>query len=131
MRGKKPHVVVFYGGTSGNQDLSRESGAWFCEYVPRSKYQITPIEILPDGQWKVPLGSLPTSGSVRRMMEKLSDGVRPLPAGEALQRLLNRPVDGFMSLMRGVGGDDGATHSLGHMLHVPVVGSPMHTAQQT
>jgi D-alanine--D-alanine ligase len=127
----KPHVVVFFGGTSGNQDLSRESALWFAEYVPRSKYQVTPIEIMGDGTWKVPLGSLPTSGSVTNMMSGLSAAVRALSPAEGLQRLLSRPVQAFMSLVRGKGGDDGATHSLGQTIHVPVVGSPLATAQQT
>ena len=98
---RKPHVVVFYGGSSGNEDLSTETGQWVCEYIPRSKYQVTPVEVTQDGKWKVPLGSLPTSGAVARVMQMLSKAVSPLVPAKALERLFTRPVDAFVSLLRG------------------------------
>lgn len=127
----KPHVVVFFGGTPGNHDLSRESGEWFCEYAPRSKYQVTPVEVTLDGQWKVPLGSLPTVGPVKRMMAGLSQALRPLSPKDALQRLASRPISAFLTLLRGPGGDDGAMHSLGKVLSTPVMGSPLSASQHT
>lgn len=131
MHSKKPHVVVFFGGESGNQDLSLASSLWFSEYVPRSKYQITPVEVTPDGQWKVPLGSLPTTGSVQTMWQRLFEAIRPLSPAKALERLLARPVDLMMTFIRGKGGDDGSMHSLGQTLSIPVFGSSAQTAQLT
>lgn len=131
MTSGKPHVVVFYGGTSGNHDLSQESALWLCEHAPRSEYQITPVEITTEGLWKVPLGSLPVSGKISRMMSMLSQAVRAQEPTSAMQRLLNRPVQAFMSLIRGEGGDDGATHGIGQMLKTPVVGSSLTASQNT
>ena len=119
----RPRVVVFYGGTEGNRDLSTENGRWICQYVPRAKFDVTPVEVMADGTWKVPLGNLPRSGPVHKTMHLLSDAVRALSPRQALERLLYRPVHGLMTLLRGKGGDDGALHSLATMLEVPLIGS--------
>lgn len=128
---RKPHVVVFFGGDSGNADLSSETGYWMCQYIPRSSYQVTPVRVTADGKWQVPLGSLPSSGSITRMMDMLGEAVPALPAQAALERLLARPVDAFFTLVRGVGGDDGTMHSLGEVLHIPTVGSSASVARMT
>lgn len=130
MNTRKPHVIVFFGGEAGNADLSQESALWFGNYAPRSKYQITPVYVLPDGTWKVPLGSLPTSGPIQTMWQRLFEALRPLSPAKALERLLSRPVDLMMTFVRGKGGDDGALHVLGETLQLPVFGSPMSAAQR-
>ncbi len=128
----RPRVVVFYGGTTSNHDLSSQTGRWVCQYLPREQYDITPVEVTPEGQWKVPLGQLPRRGDVGRIMDMLSEAVRPLPPGKALERLQeSRPADYFFTVVRGVGGDDGALHSLGNILNIPVVGSSYSTSQKT
>ncbi|MEX1112599.1 MAG: ATP-grasp domain-containing protein [Candidatus Andersenbacteria bacterium] len=131
MPGKKPRVVVFYGGSASNHDLSTETGQWVCQYVPREQYDVTPVEITPEGLWKVPLGSLPRSGSIGRTLQMLSQAVPALAPDRALERLLHHPVQSIFTLVRGHGGDDGSMHSLGSALRIPVVGSPHHTCQRT
>lgn len=126
-----PHIVVFFGGTSGSHDLSQETGYWVCNYIPRSKYRVTPVRITTDGQWQVPLGGLPQQGPIDRMVEMLFANVRPVSPTEGLQRLLRHPVRSLMTTLRGKGGDDGAFHTLGATLQIPVVGSDSHTCQQT
>ncbi len=133
MKSRKPHIAVFFGGEEGSRDLSLESGYWVCQNIPREKYQITPIHVQPDGSWQVPLGSLPNRGPVDRMMDMLfrvpGQAVRSLNAPEALQRLLQRPLDGMMTLLRGRGGDDGSLHATGQTLGIPVVGSSAGSSQ--
>ncbi len=131
MQGKRPRVVVFYGGDSPNFDLSSETGRWICQYLPRSTYDVTPVEVTPGGYWKVPLGTLPRSGDVSRTIEMLSQATQALPPVKAVERLLSNRVDSIMSVVRGRGGDDGSMHSFGSLLGVPVVGSPEHTCQIT
>lgn len=131
MKSKRPRIVVFYGGSAGNHDLSAETGYWMCQYIPRSKYDITPVRVMPDGTWKVPLGSLPRSGPIGRTMSMLTEAVRALPPAQALERLLARPIASMLTVVRGKGGDDGSLHSLGQALGVPVIGSPYATCQQT
>ncbi len=131
MNSKRPRIVVFYGGSAHNFDLSSETGQWVCQYIPREKYDVVPVEITPDGKWKVPLGSLPRSGPIGRMMSMLSQAVQALSPTRAIERLLRQPVQGFMTVVRGRGGDDGSLHSLGQALSVPVVGSPYDTCQVT
>ena len=65
MRNRKPRVVVFFGGDVGSFDLSEESGYWACQYIPRTKYDITPVRVNHDGNWQVPLGGLPQRGPVK------------------------------------------------------------------
>lgn len=131
MPNKRPRVALFYGGSANNFDLSAETGQWICQYLPREKYDVVPVEVTPDGKWKVPLGSLPRSGPVGRIMSMLSQAVQALSPTKAMERLLHQPVQVFMTVVRGRGGDDGSLHSLGQALSVPVVGSPYDTCQVT
>ena len=124
-RMERPRVVVFYGGPADNHDLSRETGHWACKYIPRSKYSITPVEVTADGKWKVPLGDLPRTGPVERTIDMLSQAVKALNPKDAIGRLLSRPIDSVMTVVRGKGGDDGGLHSAFHTLDIPVIGSPL------
>lgn len=125
----RPRIVVFYGGSDANRDLSSETGSWVCQYIPRGQFDVTPVEVTADGKWRVPLGNLPRTGPVGRTMKMLSKAVRPLAPAKALERLLYRPVHGLMTMLRGKGGDDGSLHSLASMLEVPLVGSPQRACQ--
>ncbi len=126
----KPRVVVFMGGETAHANASRQSGAWLCNYIPRSQYDVVPVEVMPDGQWKVPLGNLPKSGNVARAIDMIFQATLPKEAKHALARIMEKPVHYFTTLLRGKGGDDGALHGLGSMLDVRVTGSNR-TAMQT
>lgn len=125
----KPRVVVFYGGDAAHAETSRTSGTWMCQYIPKSEYDVTPVQVTPDGLWKVPLGSLPKTGNVTRAMNMLADATPAQDPKDAIHRLLNRPVDSLVTLMRGHGGDDGAMHNLADMLHLPIMGSGASTSR--
>lgn len=128
---QQPRIVLFFGGENGSRDLSQETGYWACQYLPRSKYEITPVQVTADGLWQVPLGSLPKQGPVDRMLSMLFKSVRALSPAEGLQRLLSRPVAAMMSLVRGRGGDDGSLKALGQSLKIPVAGSSVASSQNT
>ncbi|MBI3250604.1 MAG: ATP-grasp domain-containing protein [Candidatus Andersenbacteria bacterium] len=127
----RPRIAVFYGGEAANHDLSMETGTWVCQYVPRGEYDITPIEVTSQGKWKVPLGNLPRSGSVTTTLKRLSEAVKPVIPAEGINRLLSRPIDGVVTVVRGHGGDDGALHSFGSLINAAVAGSPLAACQQT
>jgi D-alanine-D-alanine ligase len=131
MKAQKPHIAVFFGGDAGSHDLSSETGLWLCYFLPRSKYQITPVRVTADGKWQVPLGSLPETGPIKHMMDKLFQTVKAFPAAQGLERLLHRPVRALVTVLRGKGGDDGALHGLAMTLGVPVIGSPLSACQRT
>lgn len=128
---QQSRLVVFFGGNNGSRDLSEQTGYWACQYIPRNKYEITPVRVTSDGHWQVPLGSLPKQGPVDRMMTMLFQSVRSLSPAEALQRLLARPVSAMMTLIRGQGGDDGSLKALGQSLNIRVVGPSMAASQNT
>lgn len=128
---RRPRVAVFFGGTSPNNDLSTETGQWVCQYLPRSQYDVVPVEVTPRGEWKVPLGSLPRSGSVATTLKRLGEAIPSLNPAQALQRLLAKPIDSLLTVVRGHGGDDGSLHSLGQLLGAGVVGSPHSTCHHT
>lgn len=131
MASTKPRIVVFFGGETDSHDLSQETGFWVCNYLPRTKYDITPVRVQPQGKWQVPLGGLPRTGPVDRMMHMLFRTLRALPPAQALERLLRQPIAGMMTTVRGRGGDDGALSVLGRTLGIPAVGSSSITSQQT
>lgn len=125
----RPRIAVFTGGQEEHAALSREGGAWVCQYIPRSAYDVTPIEVTNDGQWKVPIGTLPKGGDIARTMEMLFKATAPQDPKKALERLLAKNVDSIITLLRGKGGDDGAMHATGDMLKIPVAGSGQYTSQ--
>ncbi len=119
----RPRIVVFTGGQEEHANTSRQSGTWVCQYIPRSTYDVVPVEVTHSGEWKVPLGTLPKGGDVKRTMEMLFAATHPQDPKKALERLLQKPVDSIITLMRGKGGDDGAMHHMGNMLGIRVAGS--------
>ena len=125
----RPRIVVFTGGQEEHAKSSHESGVWLCQYIPRSKYDVTPVEVTSSGQWKVPMGTLPKGGDVKRTMDMLFQATTPQDPKKALERLLQKPVDSIITTMRGRGGDDGAMHSMGDMLGIHVAGSNHHVSQ--
>ena len=126
----RPRIVVFMGGQEEHANTSRNSGTWACQYIPRSQYDVTPVEVTSTGDWKVPIGSLPKGGNITRTMEMLFQATAPQDPKKALERLLDKPVDSIITLMRGKGGDDGAMHHMGNMLGIRVAGSS-HTASES
>lgn len=102
-----------------------------CQYIPRSKYDVTPVEVTHNGEWKVPMGTLPKGGDIARTMEMLFKATTPQDPKKALERLLNKPVDSIITLLRGKGGDDGAMHHMGNLLGIRVAGSDHHTTHAT
>ena len=129
MRRKKPHLAVFFGGTDANHDLSTQTGQWFCQHVPRSSYDITPVHIQPDGSWKVPQGPLPQRGDVAGLLKGFLDGLQKLSPTEGMGRLVTKPLAGLVNLIRGKGGDDGAMHGVAEAMSLPMAGSPLAACQ--
>ena len=62
-------------------------------------------------------------------MDMLAQATPAQNPKEAVHRLLNHPVDSLITALRGRGGDDGAMHSFGDMLHIPVAGSRARTSK--
>ena len=127
----RPRIVVFSGGQEEHAGISSQSGKWLCQYIPRSQYDVVPVEVTHEGKWKVPLGSLPKTGPVGRTMDMLSSVTQPLAPSDALDRLFSKPVDSIITVLRGKGGDDGALHSMGALLGIRVAGSNHHTARSS
>lgn len=127
----RPTVVVFFGGSPSNHDLSMESGSWVCRYLPRARYRVAPVRVTTDAQWQVPLGTLPQQGSVDRVLERLWQAVPAVTPAIGLERLLAHQPRAWLTLLRGHGGDDGAMQNLGVMLGIPVVGSSARTCYDT
>jgi D-alanine-D-alanine ligase len=127
----KPRIVVMYGGDDVHSATSKSSGQWICQYIPKSEYDVTPVHVTHDGLWSVPLGNLPKVGSVARAMDMLRDAQPAQDPKKALDRLLHKNVDSLITTLRGRGGDDGAMHNLGDMLHINVAGTGAHTSKIT
>lgn len=128
---KKPRVVVFLGGESANRDLSYSTGVWLAGSLPRETYDVTPVHITAEGDWQVPLGTLPRQGEVAGVMEKLFEAVPALSPAKALERLFTREADALWSVVRGRGGDDGSITQLGATLNIPAISSPAETCAIT
>ncbi len=113
---------MFFGGGADNYDLSRETGQWVSEALPRGKYDVIPVQVTPEHAWQVPLGSLPRQGEVSRATAMLMSAVPALPIPQALPRLLSREPEVFFTVLRGKGGDDGSIQQLADMAGAGAVG---------
>ena len=83
--------------------MSEETGLWLCYFLPRSRYQVTPVRVTPEGRWQVPLGNLPERGPIKKMLSNLFQVVPSVLPSRGVERLLRRPVDALATVLRGRG----------------------------
>ncbi|MCC6694178.1 MAG: D-alanine--D-alanine ligase [Candidatus Hydrogenedentes bacterium] len=100
----KTHVAVLMGGVSSEHDVSLKSGAMVAGNLDRSRFDITPIIITREGQWKFP-------------------SERALGVGPALARLAELEIDCVFIALHGPFGEDGRVQGLFDVIGMPYTGS--------
>jgi D-alanine-D-alanine ligase len=128
---RKPRIAVFFGGSATNHDLSRATGYAVCHYLPRGTYDAVPVQVMPDGRWQVPLGTLPSQGPVDRILDQLWQTIPAVSARDGLERLMAHEPAAWITVLRGKGGDDGSLQTLASTFDIPMVGSPAAACHHT
>jgi len=100
---KKTHVAVLMGGVSSEHEVSLKSGAMVAGSLDRERFEITPVVITREGQWKFP-------------GEQLRDVFHAIPL------LLTRNGDCVFIALHGPYGEDGRLQGLFDYLKIPYTG---------
>ncbi len=119
-------VGVLFGGRSGEHEVSIASARSVLGALDRSKYEILPLGITPEGEWLIVEG-------VDRLAEGKGTriGVVPGLSGRALVQMdaesetgrwLQDLVDVAFPVLHGTYGEDGTVQGLLELLGVPYVG---------
>lgn len=100
----KTHVAVLMGGASSEHDVSIKSGTMVAGILDRARFDITPVTITRDGQWKFP-------------------GVAHMAIHDALPHLRAIKTDCVFLALHGPFGEDGRIQGMFDLLGIPYTGS--------
>lgn len=122
-------VGVLFGGRSGEHDVSLQSAASVIGALDPEKYEILPISISRQGQWRAGLGALRSlqqvleSGApVTPSVDPSGPQLLPLKSSGTLRGSLP-PLDVVFPVLHGTFGEDGTVQGLLELADVPYVGA--------
>ncbi len=119
-------VGVLFGGRSGEHEVSLSSARSVLKALDRSKYEVIPIGISPEGEWLLVDGPdqlAEGKGTKTGVVPGLSG--RPLVSVGAVgetPRWLEETLDVAFPVLHGTYGEDGTVQGLFELLGVPYVG---------
>jgi len=127
---KKLTVALLFGGKSGEHEVSLRSAASILKALDRGKYEVIPIGITKEGQWRSDPGFLEAA-----FPDILSDGrtvlLPPDPLDHSLIQILSDTkaignqarIDVVFPALHGTYGEDGTIQGLLDMANLPYVGA--------
>ncbi len=128
---KKLRVGVIFGGKSAEHEVSLNSAQNVMRAMDKSKYEVVPIGITPEGQWLLrgdPLAVL-TGGqaSLSKLLESGYQIVADLSSGREVipgSHTASLPdVDVIFPVLHGPFGEDGTVQGLLELADIPYVGA--------
>lgn len=117
-----PRVVVLFGGTSAEHEVSRASAASVVRGLDPERYDVAAIAIGRDGVWhRLPAGALATARRSTTAIRAIDD---QLPvAGAVVGPYALAGADVVFPVLHGPGGEDGSLQGLLETLGVAYVGA--------
>ena len=123
--GERIRLVVLYGGQSAEHDVSRVSAAHVLKAIDLERYEVDPIAISPDGEWRrsdATLAALAAGGgdALPGSLDAAGTGLVPQASLAPLspgQRVVVLPI------LHGPRGEDGAVQGLLELAGTAYVGS--------
>jgi D-alanine-D-alanine ligase len=124
----KLRVGVIFGGRSGEHEVSLVSATSVIEALDKTKYDVIPIGITPEGKWLssgLALGLLKAKRGWENEPERF---LVPEPNRQALISLDGNPddhhqLDVIFPVLHGTFGEDGALQGLLELADIPYVGA--------
>lgn len=132
---RRTRVVVLFGGRSGEHGISVATAGGVMGAIDRSKYEVVPVGITPNGQWVIaadePERWAITDGKAPEVPASDAEVVLPLTVGDAALRILEpgqvpsalADVDVVFPLLHGPYGEDGTVQGLLEFADTRYVGS--------
>ncbi len=122
------HIVLIYGGRSGEHEVSLRSGAFIYHNIKKSGLIPHPVGITPKGIWyyqeysKEPADILP--------LEEKEENRLVLIPGIGLQTVKGEPVpcDIVFPVIHGTFGEDGTLQGLLEMMDIPYAGAGLESS---
>jgi D-alanine-D-alanine ligase len=132
---RKTRVVLLFGGRSGEHGISAATAGGVMGAIDRSKYEVVPVGITPNGQWVIaadePGRWAIADGKVPEVPASAAEVMLPLTVGDAALRILEpgqvpsalADVDVVFPLLHGPYGEDGTVQGLLEFAATRYVGS--------
>ncbi len=124
----KLRVGVIFGGRSGEHEVSLRSAESVINALDKTKYEVIPIAITPQGKWLA--SSEATNLLPSSVIETADQSVAILgdPTKRGLERIssdgeqVRDPLDVIIPILHGTYGEDGTIQGLFEMADIPYVG---------
>jgi len=132
MSEKKLRVAVVFGGRSGEHQVSLISAQSVMDAMDRSKYDIVPIGITPEGRWLTsgdPMAQLREAQSIDPAGQPAGEGTSALAASGSRELVPGASsahfpvVDVVFPVLHGTYGEDGTVQGLFELADLPYVGA--------
>ncbi len=125
----KQSIALFFGGTSGEHDVSINSAKNVLAVIDRERYAVTPVMITRDGRWRIPDTAWDGNLSVWPLAD---DSTTEYSALEGLIELQQRNwIDIAYILIHGGEGEDGRLQGFFDLAGIAYTGSSQKAAAIT
>jgi D-alanine-D-alanine ligase len=124
---QKIKVGVLFGGRSGEHEVSLVSASSVIAALDRSKYEVIPIGIAPDGRWISSAESLAMLKARQEISSQQESFLVPGPHRRALVNAQGQSdqttIDVVFPVLHGTYGEDGTIQGLLELANLPYVGA--------
>lgn len=126
MQGKKT-VAVIFGGQSSEHEVSRTSAMLMLRALDPEKYQVLPIGITKEGQWRIYTGPIEHIETGEWEKYGVAVCLSPDATKKCFLKIVNGmvkeiPVDVVIPVLHGAWGEDGTIQGLLELAQIPYVG---------
>lgn len=123
---QKIKVGVLFGGQSGEHEISLMSSVSVMKVMDKTRYDIIPIGITKEGNWKLYLGDISKIEDGSWQQEAVPALISPDPAHKCVITLNNGKesryyLDVVFPILHGPRGEDGTVQSIFEMMNIPYV----------
>lgn len=132
MNKQKIRIGLLFGGRTGEHEVSLQSAKSIYDALDKERYDIVPIGIDKQGQWRLGSGAHFLLNTENPRLIKLNDSTKPVTAVitnnqteliETSTHTSQGKIDIFFSIIHGTYGEDGSLQGLFEILGTPYVGA--------
>ncbi|WJY27164.1 MULTISPECIES: D-alanine--D-alanine ligase [Sporosarcina] len=117
----KKKLGLVYGGKSAEHEVSLSTARAVTNAVDFDTYEVTPIYITPEGEWRTGEPLAAPAQTVDELRLPGSGGSEPDSIARFLQ--LKRKPDVILPLLHGTNGEDGTVQGLFEVMNIPYAGN--------